>query len=229
MPSKRTMRRGGSKYAYKKKTGRKAPTVKSVAKSVKKLQKNQELKHVDITCGGVINDLLGTIVLLNPLSQGTTDTTRIANDVHNTSIQFRGCITSDSVIADGSQSSCIVRVLVFWDRQANGATVSMSDVFDQSVVTEEWFAPYNMDYQKRFKILYDKTFTVNPNYGLATVQQGYKVPFRFKIPLGRETKYDGNAGTVADIETNALYMYYISDNAPPDCTLAGYTRLIYKD
>jgi len=80
--------------------------------------------------------------------------------------------------------------------------------------------------------LKDKFFAVNPFY----VTTGPNVAdtmtfFRFKRKLGRRVKYNGNAGTIADIVSNSLYIVTITDsvanNNVVQCNLS--TRFIFKD
>jgi len=48
------------------------------------------------------------------------------------------------------------RIIVFWDQQANAAAPTVTDLLD-TTAGSAIIAPYNDDYQKRFKVIYDRT------------------------------------------------------------------------
>lgn len=134
-----------------------------------------------------------------------------------------------------------VRMMIFWDSQPNGAAPTVPTLLDTTVITNANFAPYNRNNQKRYKILYDKLFTFDPMLQLtttttavpgtdttATVVQMQKA-FRKKIRLGRTIKYDGDSSAIADIATNSLYLFQVSNQVTSTpVAVAGY-RLYFKD
>lgn len=210
------------------------PTVqrqlKNVKKSIHRLQRDEELKHKDTSIGAATPTVAGSLVLLNNLSQGDSETARTADEIRATSIQVRGLLYNDMTITGAGASSTRVRMILFWDRQPNGAAPTVATLLDTSVASA-FFAPYNDDYQKRYKILKDVTMDFNPNWGISagTTQQNFGKTFHFKRRLARRVQYDGNAGTIADIQTNSLYILFLSfDDAEP-MSIQGYTRFIFKD
>lgn len=219
---------------------RRAPTNKSLAKSIKKINNKMELKQNDVFQNSVaIDDTAGSGVftLLNGVATGDTNIARDGDEVHATSIQFRGILVSSSA----QVGITFVRQIVFWDSQPNGAPPTMGTLLDLSTITNANFAPYNRNYQKRYKILYDKLFTFNPMLELTTgtvappgtnttssVVQMQKA-FRRKIRLNRTIKYSGDTGAIGDIASNSLYLFQVSNQAANlPVAVAGY-RLYFKD
>lgn len=207
---------------------RKRPTVKSVARSVKRMQKHIELKHKDTSPSG-FPSVAGSLTLLNDIAQGLTEATRIGDEIYATSIQYRGILTAgtSTLVTTSSNST---RIIVFWDQQANGSAPTVTDLLDTSAGGNGIISPYNDDYQKRFKVIYDRTFSINPNQVVAgTGQQNYQIPLRFKRKLGRTVKYDGTTAVIGSIETNSLYMLRLAESDTTPMLVGGVARLIYKD
>lgn len=216
---------------------RPVPRISTINQKIKKIQSAIELKYVDNLYSSQV-DNTPDLYLLNVMPAGTNPNNRIGNKVNATSIQFRGTLISNSLALDPTQ----VRIIVFWDQQANGAappiegstTAGTEGLLDVTVVTQPIMAPYSMEAQKRFSILYDKTYTINPQVGVPGDEENSVVPvslyIKKKIQLSRVVKYDNAAGgTIADIQTNSLYMVAISDRATEVPTFTFGSRFIFKD
>jgi len=209
------------------------PTVKSVAKSIKKIQGQQELKHIDFytSSGFQAIPTTGLITCINTTVNGTTNITRIGDDITATSIQFRGLFQSNELTLNTST----IRHIVLWDSQPNGALPALADVLDVAVITVPIYAPYNENFQKRFKILYDRVYTITPqvysSITAGTIDNVLEVKkySRLKRKLSRQVKYNGNTGGIADIETNSLINIFVSDQATNPPTVEMGHRLYYKD
>lgn len=204
--------------------------VKNVEKSVAKIAHAFELKHED-TLFNAAFDTSGTLTLLNALTQGDSDLTRDGNEVKCTSIQFRARWTADIDSLDASE----IRHIIFWDSQPNGAAPTVAGLLDISVITAATIAPYNRATQMRFKILHDEVVIMNPQVvaltvsGATTQVERMREYTRGKFKLSRITKYNGNAGTIADIQSNSLYSLVISNLATETpAGLIGY-RLYFHD
>lgn len=219
---------------------KRGPSNKSLAKSIRKINNKMELKQNDVFQNAVsIDDPfgLGLFTLLNGVATGDTDLTRDGAEVHATSVQFRGTyITNTAAI-----SVTNIRMIVFWDSQPNGAAPTMSTLLDSSVITDTLWSPYNRDYQKRYKILYDKTFAFAPVLQLTTTTTAVpgtdttasviqrQQTFKKKVKLNRTIKYSGTTSAITDIATNSLYVFQVSNqplNSP--VVIAGY-RVYFKD
>lgn len=203
----------------------------SLQKAVRKIQTHQELKHLD-TFNSVPPTTAGVVILLNDMATGDTTTTRDGNDITCTSIQWRMRILSDVDAIKGF----MVRHILFWDSAPQGASPPVGSVLDISVITSNVLAPYHRDFQKRYKILYDKTFCVNPDIvttivsGSPATATGSKiVADQGKRSLSRVTKFIAASAGIVNMESNALYSIIFTD-ATTDAPImqCGY-RLYFKD
>lgn len=214
---------GGSKNKRPRfqRRGIRGPTLRSMDKRIKKLNANEELKHDDTIFTANVLTTAGTFTLLNTVLKGDDDDTRDGNEIQATSIQARFSHVSGIAGAGGS----LFRMILFWDQQANGVAPTIVQLLDTTIMTVALYAPYNRDNQKRFKILKDRTFFVDP--GNTQVSQSIQM---FKKKLSRKVKYnDGVAGTIADINTNSLYILMLSTAVANGPTINGGARFYYKD
>jgi len=137
------------------------------------------------------------------------------------------------------------RVLVVYDAQPNATSVTAANLA-ASVLKDntEITSPLNLDNRERYKVILDKigylgakTFSAA---GLVTAsntsEQWQSACNKYKKTLNLDTIFNsGNAGTIGDIQTGALYVLYgtsISQSlaAPANCVgVAGYTRIRFYD
>lgn len=223
--------RGGSK-----RTGKRIPTNKSLNKKIKKIQSREELKHIDTIQSAVEISTTPVLTLLNGVATGDTDITRDGNDITCTSVQFRLRYVTDS--GNLGTTPAMIRTVLLWDLQCNGAAPTAADIFDVSVITAYMNAPYNRTNQKRFKILYDNVVVLNPTVvGAFTVATGVTtaiVPIarylNAKRALSRITKFDAATAAVTDIVSNSLYLFQVSSVAAGSepFVLSGF-RVYFKD
>lgn len=207
-----------------------APSNKSLHKSILKIQRGIELKQHDLFLNAQVIDNVATNTLgcLNIIPIGTNETNRIGSDLHCTSVQFRARFTKDAV---ATVNVPLIRHMIFWDRQCNGALPLLADVLDLTVVTEPVLAPYNQEKQQRFKILYDNTFSMS--VGTAVTAELNNLMFKKKKrALGRITKYNDvgtYAGAITDIQTNSLCFIMVSTAAANGPLVSCGYRVCFKD
>lgn len=213
---------------------RKQPSNKSLNKKIKTIQNRQELKHLDrVFAGQTITTTEGPF-LLNGIAIGDTDILRDGNEITCTSIQWRLRFQTD---LDRIASGCVIRMIVFWDRQANGADPTLALLLDLSVITNRLDAPYNHNTQERFKILHDQIIIMEPmsisDFDVTTGTTTTFVPRvtykKGKRQLNRITKYDGATNAIDDIVSNSLYVIFVSDLATDPPIVSGGFRLYFKD
>lgn len=208
--------------------------IKNVQKHVKKIIRMEELKHVDTIISSIAaasDPGVAQTILLNGLSQGNSNLTRVGDEVMYTSIQVKGFVNSDT---DMITLGAVVRMIVFWDKSPNGVAPTAANLLDNSVITTYVNAPYNSDYYKRFKILYDRRLALNPQVLLtAATTEPLSVPFDFRKGFNRQSNYGlGNAGTIADITRGACYILLLSNYAAASAsvpTVQAGVRLIFKE
>lgn len=203
--------------------------IASVKKKLKKLENEAELIHNDVLLNNV-STTTGVFTLLNGIAVGDTNVLRTGNDMHATSIQWRLRLVGDV----DSISGWYLRHLIIFDSQANGAAPAIGDVLDVSTITNAVIAPYNRDNQKRFKILHDKSFVMNPSLATSgttpiTAVASMRQTHSGKRQLSRIVKYIGTGATIASIGTNSLFSIILSDaNTDAPIFQCGY-RYFAKD
>lgn len=225
------MQKNGKK-AFKKKTFRKhKPTVQGLAKSIRKIQKDEELKHCDYSLDVTSVVDTGRFDNLFFAQQNDSATGRTANEVSPTSLQIRLALIHDPLYPGPTA----FRHIIFWDSQANGAMPTLGDLLDVNTAFYYTTCPYNRSNSSRFRILMDKFIDIGPlaQYTSPTTDfvSDMKV-YKKKIKLSRIIKFSGNAGTIADIRTNSLISFMITD-VPVAAThgplVTFTTRVYYKD
>lgn len=206
--------------------------VMNVKKSVKELKAKDELKYLDTFINGTGMTSTSTLNLLNGMTLGDDVSNREGNEISPTSIQ---CKFNLQQVATAVNSDHVIRQIVFWDSQSNGAAPSAGDLLDLATITAPTIAPYKRQYQKRFKIIYDKVFVLHPGTvdpTAATTQiLAPTVHSGFKRALGRVVKFRNaqNAGTVADIASNSLYSLWVTNSASANVTVTAGYRMYFKD
>jgi len=214
----------------------KVPTNKTLNTKIKRIQRNVEIKHKDYEING--SAVTTTGLLLddhNFVQEGDTNITREGAIIRATSLQFIGRFTTDGTILD---TATRIRMIVFWDSQTNGAVPNLSGVngiLDVLTIDGLTFSPRQTNTLKRYKVIYDKIYTVNPQLDFVrlpatgTITANVKVhkPFRLRFKLSRAITYSGNAGTIADLVSNGIYIFCMSDS--DTVGVSGGIRLYFKD
>lgn len=191
--------------------------IKKLKKQVKSLQGEKLCKH--ITQGLISFDQASPkIYTLNGLLKGDDIDKRSGNMVKAKRLEISGQIFANSptLLFD-----TLIRIMVVKESSALGSSVSLAQLFGTS--TPLTYAIRNMQTrdQERYTILKDIVCGIGPvstsvnGAGVSTVAlQGYPSikDFYFDIPLNVNVNHArGNAGTEADIETNAYFLVFITD------------------
>lgn len=223
-----------------KKTSKRAPSNKTLAKKVKHIENDlMELKYFDYSFGPT--NVTNTGVILEGhmlIMQGDTASTRTGNKINPTSLQLRcGLNTIDATLIPVK-----VRMIAYWDRQANGASSVLANinngVLDNTTISSIVYAPRNLNTVDRYTIVYDKVFVFNPTAWTSyTSGTPNAVDTAFPIEkyiskafkLGRQVRYDTNTGAVADLVSNAFYIAFASDVAADYPVIEGGIRLYFRD
>ncbi len=189
--------------------------VDKVIKDVAKLKGliNTEFKQKDTTATATV-DNVADIILLNGLAKGDDFDDRDGRVVRIKSIQV-----SLLYEINASASLTHVRVMLVLDKQPNEITMVITDLLDSSGL--QTFR--NLDQRKRFWIIWNQVVTMS-----ITGMQGGTLNFYKKFNL--KTIYDdSDAGTIADISTNAIYLVLLSNEPTNLPTIVRSTRIRYID
>lgn len=209
-------RRMSNRRRYSKKPKNVFKRVRNLEKHVKKIEYDEEVKWTQKANNNVPNDdpihSTGVLYLLNGTTQGTDANDRIGGMIKCTSVHIKGHIHP---VFQGTPTEA--RLVLFWDRQANGVIPNVQGAFQGAVLDTSSgitpvHAPINMANKDRFHILWDRTykmvnFSDTDNF---TVEPIVIDKYR---KLGRKTHYNtvSNVGTIADIISNALYLLVIGN------------------
>lgn len=175
---------------------------------------NTEIHYSDISLGATAVSTTMAFNLLNGASTGDAVTNRTGS-----SIRLNGCDIRFGLTGNVTAVSCVVRVLVVLDNSCDGLAFAATDLLTSSSV----YATYNSFNQMRFRVLYDSAFAL----ATAGPYQAFVVK---ALPANVHVMYNaGNAGTIADINTNSLYLCYVSDQAVNTAVIQGYFRTWFID
>jgi len=181
---------------------------------------------VDTTLNQDLNST-AQINTLNAMALGNTASTRVGMKVDMRTIEL--CLRTWTTPATGVEQ--FGRVMLVLDRQTNAVgPAALTDILTSAAVT----SPRNLANRKRFKILWDRKFTLGNN---VTNTAGTGSPtsriLKAYIQLRRiSTDYNtANNGTVADITSNSLHLVYFGTEAAgnTDAFLVGTIRVRYTD
>ncbi len=172
-----------------------------------------ELKFhdVDIDDGTISNT--GTIqTSLNLIAQGLTESDRIGRKCTVTAVNWRFQIAIvESDAAGTPQPTDVVRVLMFLDKQANGAAAVPLDILE----TADYQSFNNLSNKSRFRTLMDRTYTLNyttlasDGAGVVSSCEHFITDTFFKkvrIPL----EFSAGTGALTELRSNNLGVLLIS-------------------
>lgn len=175
---------------------------------------NSEEKHKDTVYSVTAQTTTPVLTLVNGLAQGTTNVTRVGDDVRWKSVYIRGAWAHNG----GGNAVQFGRIILFRDNQPNGAAPAASAILEDA---SDPFSPLNLDYSRRFKVLYDKNICLTDSGREGEVIKKYidltASGVKTHSSAGgniHKTDYGlGNAGTVADISTGSYYILTMADAA----------------
>jgi hypothetical protein len=157
------------------------------------------------------------------VAQGTTASTRIGRKISVKSLEIRAALELnkkrwDNVTTPGNSNGMTtnrVRLLVVVDKQTNGSpNGNLSNILTQADVD----GMRNLEYQQRFKVLYDKTFNFNsPGQQAAGSSEIYAAGVRKKVHIFKRFKkpltimYNGTSGLNTELTSNSIAVWAVSD------------------
>ncbi len=210
-PGRRRKRGRGGRISY---TG----AVRQLKSDVKGLISalNVEDKYIDtIVAPTAFASTAAVLTLLNGTQLGNTASTRNGQSTKAVDLQFNLLLTQNA-----SASVTFVRVIIFRDEQTNSAAPAGNDLMvDSTNVLSLRYVPY----LPRFHTYLDETIcmTSSNNHGVVRSRM-----FR----LGFHVEYNtSNAGTVADIARNSLYLYLQSNEGTNFASYSFFTRFSFVD
>ncbi len=179
-----------------------------------RLANGGELKFHDVDLDDAIVAVGGTITpSINLIAQGVIESTRVGRKCVLRKVQWRYDIDLplEQDQADLGQGD-IVRVIMYIDKQANGATAAITDILESA----DYQSFRNLTNSGRFRILLDKTHSINRRVAMTDgantsatpeVVTGTHTLFKtINIPL----EFSAGTGAITEIRSNNLGVLLIS-------------------
>lgn len=144
------------KRAYRTKST--AAKVSTLATRVNRILKSQEKKFFDTYSNPTAFATAGVVNTLNSIPQGDDAITRDGRRVMNLGIHFhfRMSLAIAPPLVDGILATpTSARVILFYDKDANGAAPSVTDILDVTTGVDRAMGFRNMNNYSRFVILLD--------------------------------------------------------------------------
>lgn len=184
-----------------------------------------EKKYFDTSVISTGDATAGVIIpSLNLIAQGTTDQSRVGNKITIRNINIHAyCNNDDQLTAAYAGSN--VRVIVYLDKQTNGAAAGVTDLLKTAAITSF----RNMDQVDRFVILVDK-IVFNPvesaNAAHTSNQRHYwSVNKKCNIPV----HFSSTTGGITEVRSNNIGILYVTDEANANSAANGIARVKFTD
>ena len=192
--------------------------------------RNSELKFHDHTFVDAFVAATGDIdPSLNLIAQGTAENERIGRKCVIKSIDLIYSLSlyeQDAVTKPKEGDS--VRMIVYIDKQANGATASKTDLLESALL----HSPYNLSNSGRFIFLMDKIHNINyaglASDGAGVVSQAENLhTYKWHKNCNMPVEFDSTTGAITEIRSNNLGLLLIS--ATSGVRWTGTWRLRFSD
>lgn len=179
---------------------------KYTKKVYKSIPKDQEFKTIDLIGETSSCNTTGEFTLLNALARGTDYDERVGRQVTVKSIQIKGVIQA----TPETGTDQLQRVMIFVDNDTDGAPPTGADLIQGfNNAFEDVYNPRNLNNRDRFRVLYDRTFVMNKD-----TKDPCKRIFKYYKRLNQAVLFNaGNAGTEADIQKGAIWIFTYGTNA----------------
>lgn len=189
----------------------------------------ERYQDTSITAVSTVNT--GTFQYFNLMAQGDGDASREGQCIGMKSFQLTTTLFPNSSTSNGGNT---VRMIVFIDKQANGAAATMADLLEVTTALVNQRSYRNQNKKSRFIILHDKVYSTytQPNTGATPGAGVAHSPIKtikkyWSWKKLKKVMYNGNAGTIADIVSGALGTLMIA-RADSLTQHEQYGRLIYE-
>jgi len=142
------------------------------------------------------------ITEVNCVAQGATSYNRIGTKIVIKSIKFDSTFT----LRGTAPTQAVVRWMLVYDRQPNGAFPAFSSLLSENISTvPSMYSGINMANRSRFLVLRDQTYALDAEQRQIVHASAY-------IRTGLESQFTSNTATIGDITTGALYLVAFADS-----------------
>lgn len=182
---------------------------RSLATRVRSLLRNVEVKELPLNTGPSAGffTAAGTVSALNLVAQGAGDNQRVGQHIKSDSIW----ISVNVELSDATATTSLpitfygmVRVMLVWDKQTNGALPAVTDILTNATATSD----LNHIHRDRFTIIYDQVRSMANSS--ASAGSNMSTHFTCRKKISRDVEFQTTAGNIGAIATGGLYMLCIS-------------------
>ncbi len=161
-----------------------------------------DLDDATVANGGTITDSI------NKIAQGTTESTRIGRKCTIRSIGWRFEVTLPIDTTVGLAD--VVRVIMYLDKQCNGATATVTDILESA----NFQSFNNLANKSRFRTLMDRTYAINVSAaagnGTSNDAADSVIEDSFFKKCNLALEFDATAGAITEIRSNNIGVLLIA-------------------
>lgn len=171
-----------------------------------------ELKFLDGSNSGTIPTagiVFGSIV---EIPEGTGRSERIGRKamIKHVMLRFNAIVPP---VASSGNSADIFRVVVYQDKQTNGSAATVPDILDTTLLALNYQSFKNLTNSGRFRILYDRSYSVNALSGTTGFNFDSRVYYEYhsrelNIPI--EFNDSSSTGDISSMSSNNIGYFVIS-------------------
>lgn len=233
--AKGSVKKPAKKSSYKKSVGVHSTTNQGLKKHVSRttglgtrFRPGGELKYFDHALGNTVLSDAGTIDdSLNLVPQGNGASQRVGRKFTIRKVHMRGTCRTVDDLALQTQGKAVIRLMLVWDKQANGAPATPGDVLQDAGGSTRWDTYRNLENVNRFKVLKEKVWDLNnlqrEAAGTIGVARAFSWDVRCNIPVEM-----GQGNAITDVRSNNVFVLALTDNNPV-AALQYSTRIRYTD
>lgn len=192
-----------------------------------------ELKFFDTFDAATNVASTGTIMepSLCLIPQGVTESNRVGRKCTIKSISGRLLCIKLSGATLSTQAASNLRIIVYLDKQCNGATAAVTDLLDTSVITTELLQFNNLANSGRFKTLYSKDIVMNSNAatGSGTSSSVDRFWKKFNIRCNIPVEFSSTTGAIGEIRSNNIGVLMVAGAGNPVVSVQAGYRVRFSD
>jgi len=178
------------------------------------MERAVEVKFHDVDVDDASVAQAGTILIdsLVKIAQGTGESQRDGRKILVTAIGWKFNLSMQFSENTGQPADDVVRIMLYLDKQANGATAAVTDLLE----TDNYQSFNNLANRGRFKTLMDRTYTLNRTAGGGDVGAantnwaGFEIDDSFYKKCAIPVEFSAAAGAITEIRSNNIGVLIIS-------------------
>lgn len=191
----------------------------------------EELKFWDteLNDSAMIN---GDLVLgpsLNLIPQNATESGRIGRACWIRHLSYRYSLRVQPLTDTTPQPSTQVRLILYFDCQANGAAATTEDILESASDTLSYRNRANLG---RFQILMDRNYIIGYKSGgggtAANTYCGDGIIGEFSKEMSFPVYFSSTTGAISEVQSNNLGILYIADGSGTTCRIQSLARVLFS-